>query len=56
MICLFRSIKADGQETKSINVKVKTNVESIFKRKHNHSIAVALYKLGQDKLSSKFLI
>jgi hypothetical protein len=53
MICLLGSIKAAGEETRGINVKEKTKDESISKRKHNHSIAAALYKLGRDKLSTK---
>ena len=55
-IYLLGSIRAVDEETRSINVKEKTKDESISKRKHNHSIAAALYKLGRDKLSTKYPI
>jgi len=52
-IYLLGSIRAVDEETRSINVKEKMKDERISKRKHSHSIAAALYKLGRDKLSIK---
>jgi hypothetical protein len=50
---LLGSITPIGKEIRSINAKEKIKQESMSKRKHNHSIAAALYKLGRVKLSMK---
>jgi hypothetical protein len=53
LIYLLGLIRAAGKEARSVSVKEKIKNERISKRKHNHSIAAALYKLGRDKLSIK---
>jgi hypothetical protein len=53
LIYLLGLIRAAGEETRSVSVKENIKDERISKRKHNHSIAAALYKLGRDKLSIK---
>jgi nicotinate-nucleotide pyrophosphorylase len=50
-VYLLGSIRAVGKVTRSIKAKAKIKVERKSRRKHSHSIAAALYKLGLDKLS-----
>jgi hypothetical protein len=53
-VYLLESIRVVGKVTRSIKANAKIKDERKSKRKHNHSIAAALYKLGRDKLSTKW--